>query len=140
MMTKTGIKNIILLSLLVFLPLFLIGCQKDSINGHLDGRWQIMEIETDGEVNEVKDQQLYYNFYMHVCNLSFYGGVFAEANFILENNIIYLSFPYINTPDRFESLSNYGIYSNPVEFRVVYLDKKKLIMENDESIITCRKF
>ena len=139
-MKKSGIKNIILLSLLFLLPLFLNGCQKASINGYLDGRWLIMEIETDGKVKDVKNQQLYYNFYLHVCNLSFYDGILTEANFNFNNDLIYLYFPYINTPDRFESLSNYGIYSNPVEFRVVYLDKKKLIMENDESIITCRKF
>lgn len=120
--------------------LSLSGCQKASINGHLDGRWQIMEIETDGIVNSMKDEQLYYNFYLHVCNLSFYGGIFAEANLKYENDIITLDFPYLHQTDHFNRLRSYGIYSNPEEFRVLFLDKNKLIMENDESIITLRKF
>lgn len=129
--------------ILTLLGLFLSGmvsCQKDSVNGNLDGRWQILEIETPNGVKNVKDQQLYYNFYMHVCNLSYYSGIFAEANFFFEDNTITLEFPYLNTTQHYDRLQEYGIYSNPVLFHVSYLDKKKLIMENDESIITCRKF
>lgn len=116
------------------------GCQKASINGDLDGRWQIIEIETDNEIEDVKDNQLYYNFYMHVCNLSYYGGVFTEAVLSYDNNIIELFFPYIQTDYGEMVLTQYGIYSNPVKFKVVYLDKKKLVMQNDNVIITCRKF
>lgn len=99
-----------------------------------------MEIETEGEIESVKDKQLYYNFYLHVCNLSYYGGVYTDGNFHYEDNKITLDFPYINTEEGVETLARYGIYSNPETFIVVYLDKKKLIMENDESLITLRKF
>lgn len=115
-------------------------CQKAPINGHLDGRWQIMEIEHQEKVENIADSQFYYNFYLHVCNLSYYGGVLSEANFIYKDNLIYLDFPYVETPEGLYNLTKYGIYSNPVEFEVMYLDKKKLIMRNDESLITLRKF
>lgn len=139
MKDKKGVYIVVLLASLMMI-LFFNGCQKAPINGDLDGRWQILEIQTNNSVIDVKDQQLFYNFYMHVCNLSFYGGIFTEANLTYENDMIYLNFPYIYTPGQIERLSEYGIYTNPVEFHVSYLDKKKLIMKNDESIITLRKF
>ena len=137
---KLKYKSIFPLLVIAFISLGFWSCQKASINGDLDGRWQILEIETTEGIEQVKDKQLYYNFYMHVCNLSYYGGIFAEANFNYENNFIKLSFPHINYSELYYRLNQYGIYSNPVEFKVVYLDKKKLVMENDKSLITCRKF
>ena len=134
------IRIIIISFISVFLFQGLTCCQKASINGDLDGRWQILEIENSGEVEYVKDKQLYYNFYMHVCNLSFYGGIFTEANFHYNDNLITLDFPYIDSPEKMDKLKEYGIYSTTVEFNVVYLDNKKLIMQNDESVITLRKF
>lgn len=132
----------------IFLPIVLIGllflfngCQKSSINGDLDGRWQIMEMEINGVTKNIKDQQLYYNFYLHVCNLSGYGGIVTEANFSLSNNFIFLNFPYITNDAGREKLERFGIFSNPVEFEIVFLNKKKLIIkEGDNIIITLRKF
>ena len=135
------VKKIIYFNIAILIGLLILpACQKSPINGDLDGRWQIMEIERNGEVKEVKEDQLYYNFYMHVCNLSSYGEINPEANFNFENNTIELSFPYVNTETGMRRLNLFGIYSNPVEFEVLYLDKKKLIMENDECLLTLRKF
>ena len=67
---------------------FFFGCQKASINGNLDGRWQLMEIEENQRVLSVKDKQLYYNFYMHVFNLSKYGEYSSNGNFSFEDNKI----------------------------------------------------
>ena len=131
----------ILLSIILLLcNILFVNCQKSSINGDLDGRWQILEIEIGDNIKYVKDDQLYYNFYLHVCNLTFYGGIFTVGNLKYENDQIYMDFPYINTPNGRETLQEYGIYSNPVEFKIFYLDKKKLVMGNDESTITLRKF
>lgn len=139
-MVKTK-HNIIIAIICFSFYVLLSGCQKSSINGNLDGRWQIMEMEVNGQVENMKDKRLYYNFYLHVCNLTYYGGVFTVGNLRYENNEIYLDFPYINTPDRMEILrTNYGIYSNPVTFTVFFIDKKKLVIGNDESLITFRKF
>ena len=139
---KTRKKNIaILIRTLFFVCIMLTGCQKAPINGDLDGRWQVLEIESVGTVRDVKDDQLYYSFYLHVCNLTYYGGVFTEGNLRYENDEIYMDFPYINTTEGLASLGNYyGIYTNPVVFKVIHLDSKRLVMGNDESVITLRKF
>lgn len=134
------VKKHIVFMLLAMLILCITGCQKAPINGDLDGRWQLMEIETFEGVKDIADDQLYYSFYLHVCNLSYYGGFYTEGNFIFENNLLIIDFPYIKEDISDSSLPRFGIFSNPVEFKVVYLDKKKLIMENDESLITLRKF
>ncbi|MCH5229180.1 MAG: lipocalin-like domain-containing protein [Muribaculaceae bacterium] len=120
--------------------LIIAGCQKAPINGDLDGRWQILTIETEEGVFDVKDRQFYYNFYMHVCNLSVYGGIITEANLLYEDDRIFLNFPYIETPEEYFHLTEFGIYSNPVEFQVLYIDKKGLVMQSEESLITLRKF
>lgn len=116
------------------------GCQKEAINGDLDGKWQIMDVEKDGVVESVKDEQLYYNFYMHVCNLNFYGGDFTVGNLKYENNTIWLDFPYATTPESVARLQQYGIFTNPVTFSIEYLDKNKLILKNGDVVLTLRKF
>ena len=119
----------------------LAGCQKSPINGDLDGRWQIITIETGEDIEEVKDLQLYYNFSLHICNLSYYGGSYTDGIFNYDSNLIHIHFPYITNVVGMSRLSQYGIYSNPVEFKVEYLDKKKLILkEGDNVVITLRKF
>lgn len=133
------VKLIYLGVLSIILSLLNFGCTKDSINGDLDGRWQIMEIVPLYE-GSLKDKQLYYNFYLHVCNLSYYGGVLTEGNFVYENNKITLDFPYIQTIIGHEKLSEYGIMSNPVTFEILHLSKNKLILQDGEITITLRKF
>ena len=139
MISQQSNKNI-LLSVALLIILFLSGCNKKSINGDLDGRWQIMEIERNGVSEYVKDQQLYYNFYLHVCNLSWYGFFYTDGNMKYEDKTLWLQFPYINTPQGIEKLKDYGIYSNPVTFQVELLTKSKLILKEGDLIITLRKF
>lgn len=130
--------------LIIFQALFLISllgaCQKESINGHLDGRWQVMEIEKNGVTENVKKSQLYYNFYLHVCNLSTYGTIYPDGTFSYENNMLEIYFPTINSENYAELLTLFGIYSNPVVFEVDYISKDKMILKEGEIIITLRKF
>lgn len=127
-------------SIALFLCIGFSGCQKASINGYLDGRWQILEFESGSEIESVKDQQLYYNFYMHVVNLSAYGGDITDGNMLFKDNILWMEFPYINTIDGMEKLGRYGIFSNPVEFEVLTLNKNTLILKEGDLLITLRKF
>lgn len=127
-------------SLIILFVTLLSGCDKASINGDLDGRWQILEISTYNNPENIKDRQLYYNFYLHVCILSYYGGEFTAGNFVYENNRIRLHFPYINSSEGMKLLNRYGIFSNPVTFEILYLSKNKLILQDGEITITLRKF
>lgn len=126
--------------LLLTFTILLAGCQKDSINGNLDGRWQILEIENGGKVSQVKDEQLYYSFYLHVCELSFYGGSFTQGNLKYDGRTVWMQFPYIQTTNGKEKLKEYGIFSNPVEFTVEYLDRNVMILKDKDVIINLRKF
>lgn len=128
---------------LVFVALCLTGltnCQKSSINGDLDGRWQVMEIIVDDNSFNIKDEQLYYNFYLHVCNLSYYGGVYTEGNLEYDGKELKMTFPNLEYGEPTTNLMRFGIYSNPVEFTVLSIDKKRLVMENDKSMVILRKF
>ena len=120
---------------------FISSCQKAPINGDLDGMWQIMEV--DPEPDEILiPERLYYNFYLHVVQLTYYGGAFTTGNLIYdkEKGIIQIEFPNAPALDSILKLRQYGVYTNPVIFQVEYLDKNKLILKNDEATVTLRKF
>lgn len=42
--------------------------------------------------------------------------------------------------DAITALKQYGIYHNPVTFEIVTLNKKHMILKNDDAVITLRKF
>ena len=131
--------KIISFTILIIIFNFFYSCQKKSINGDLDGMWQVMEVNPKPSENIIENR-LYYGFYMHVCNLSFYGGVYTEGKMIYNNSHLGIFFPYDNNPNFNKVLKQYGINSNPVVFEVKFLDKNKLILHNDETSILLRKF
>ena len=132
------------LCLLTILMIFswLASCQKSPINGDLDGQWQILNVEP-----EVKDAvlpgRLYYCFSLHVCQLTHSnGGAITSGNLYYDkvSGLIHLDFPYDKSEISVLRLKQYGINSNPVTFNIEYLDKKKLIMRDGDTVITLRKF
>ena len=124
-----------LLALLLFT---LFACQKSPINGDLDGQWQVMEVTPEAPV--IIHERLYYNFSLHVCNLSYYGGSLADGNLTNYGDRIILDFATATGPTTRKKLEQYGIYTNPVTFNIEYLDKNKLILSNREATVTLRKF
>lgn len=139
-MKKQHIFSSLFFIAIIFCVCSLTSCSKRPINGDLDGRWQILTIEKKEVSENVKDSQLFYNFYLHVCNLAVYGSVVAEANLNYENNTISLNFPYVKSPEDMATLHKFGIFSNPVVFQVQHIDKKKLIIKEGDITITLRKF
>ena len=125
---------------ILFILISCFGCQKEPINGYLDGRWQIMEFEDNGVTENKKDLQLYYNFNLHVCSLSTYGAYFTDGNMRYDGKTLWLDFPYASSPVAIQKLSEYGIYSNPVTFTVESITKEKLILKEGDLLITLRKF
>lgn len=118
-------------------------CRKASDNGKLDGQWQIMSIEElpSGEIKTL-DQQLYICLNLHVMHLTNNEGVCCSGNMTYDKSGGKLScdFPYDTTSESIKGLRQWGIYSNPVNFEVVELNGKKLVLKSDASIITCRRF
>lgn len=112
--------------------IFFLSCQKAPINGDLDGQWEVVEVIPEPE-NIVIDERLFYNFSLHVCMLSYYGGTLGYSN--LEYNGENISLNFVEeTPDGdFNALPQYGILSNPVTFSVKFENSHNLILTSNES-------
>lgn len=134
-------KNIIacLVIASVFILMLTPSCQKAPINGDLDGQWQVMSVDPE-PVDKPISQRIYYCFYLHTCQLTFYGGVFATANMIYDGKTLSLDFPYADSELSIRRLCQYGINENPITFTVDHLDKKSLILRHGDTTVTMRKF
>lgn len=114
-------------------------CQKTPINGDLDGQWQVMSVTPEPEERPI-EERLYYCFNLHVCNLTYYGGVFTSGNIQFDDKTLYLDFPYADSHLSIRRLRQYGIDENPITFSVEHLDKKSLILRHGDTVVTMRKF
>ncbi len=137
------LKTTLIYSLIgMFILLINTGCNKYPINGDLDGQWQVMEV-TPEPSEIVYPERLYMCFSLHVCQLTGHiEGVHAKANmrFDQKKRTLYLDFPYIETEESLARLKQYGIYSNPVTFQVEKLNSSKLILRDNDVVVTLRKF
>ena len=137
--------NIILIICLTVLSLGMAACQKDSINGKLDGQWQIMKIEklSDGSV-EIPASGRYICIYLHVVNLNPSSGYMGRPysgnmSYDKQTGILSIDFPY-NKGEEAVQLAPWGIYSNPVTFHVETVNGKQLVLRSDATIVTCRRY
>lgn len=116
------------------------GCQKSPINGELDGQWQILSVTPEAP-EKVTDENLYMNFSLHVCQLSYRtGGCWQTANLSFDGSSITLNFPYADNELSDKFLKQYGIYRNPVTFEVVELNNKNLVLRDGNVTVSLRKF
>lgn len=137
-MKLKNIFNIFLFTGILF-AISLSSCQKKPINGWLDGEWEVMEV-TPAPPQWDQDLRIFYNFSRTVCQLTVYGGPFTAGNMVYDGEFLYIDFPLIKTPEEELTLKQYGIYSNPVSFKVEFDGKKRLILSNDQSLVILRKF
>lgn len=140
MNSKKTSRNIFISALSALLLLLIsASCQKAPINGDLDGQWQVMDVSPEPEV-KIIEANLYYCFYLHVCQLSYYDGMFASGNMNFNGKTLSLDFPSISAPISKLKLAQYGITENPITFTVEHLDKKSLILKHGDTTVTMRKF
>lgn len=144
MKKQKDIFRIFLIGLTAIAGVLMMGsCRKASDNGKLDGQWQIMQIETlDDDQVRVPQRRVYICLNLHVVQLSSVGGISASGNMKYDkaSGELNWDFPYHVTPQEISSLSEWGIYSNPVTLHVVKLDGKSMVLKSDKSVITCRRF
>lgn len=128
-----------LLFILISILAITTGCQKSSINGDLDGMWHVVSVEptVDGPF---EPDRLYYNFSLHVCQLSTYGGAWINGAMDYQSDKITVDFSSFNVPDQEVRLRQYGINSDPVTFTVEKLDRKHLVLRDGDTVITLRRF
>lgn len=133
--------TLILISLLLTSLISLSGCQKSPVNGDLDGMWHIISIDPAPDVDGPFDSsQLYYNFSLEICQLSIYGGPWINGLMNYSEDTIALDFSSSKVPDQSIKLKQYGINSDKVVFHIEELNSKHLIINNENTTITMRKF
>lgn len=129
-------------------------CDKLPMNGDLDGMWQLMSVEMDGEVSDVKSRKRYWSFQLHLVqfsrgdNTNRYFAHFKHKNDSL--HIYDLCFPSENFTDSDDNvmftesdvhiLNQWGIYNLYNKFKVEKLDSDVMILKNDEMKLRFRKF
>ncbi len=128
----------IIAAALILLATTLTGCRKGSINGDLDGMWQILTIENlaDGTTEDIKDSQLYYCLYLHTANLTKRGGVMFTANMTYEGDKLTPDFPTA----RPGALTEWGIKGTSVTFTIEHLTGSDLVMCSSDHRLTFRKY
>lgn len=134
---KSNLRTLICLSTIIFIVAFSTGCRKAYINGDLDGQWQVMSIEyQDGTL--VSPERTYYRINLHTMQLFAvgYGQQTANMTYDRDEASIYCDFPRSDV----KALSRYGISSNPVNFKILEMTSKKLVLSTDGTVISCRKF
>lgn len=132
----------------------LFSCDKLPANGDLDGMWQIMEIERGDSVENVKTKQLYMSIQLKLFQLDdvpndrLYIGYFEYKGYTLR--FWKTSYPSKNEsdkddnvviePSRLYLLHPFGLSSTDETFTVDKLTRDVLILHNDSTRITYRKF
>jgi len=151
----------ILLLMTVMLAL-LASCEnKWPRNGDLDGQWQLLSIEHDGIVTDVKDKQLYLSFQLDLCQLSTasnhiqYYCYFERTGCNFERtgrHIIFRQFSEIAsldtktndnlpvTAENLHLLRQWGYYSQIETFHIESLSKDDMVLRSDSARIVYRKF
>lgn len=128
-----------IIGILFITGFFFIGCEKLNINGDLDGEWEVMNVYPSPPPIEL-DTRYFYNFQLHVCQLTIYGLPFTNGNLDYKGSNMTLNFPYIKNQEEILQLKQYGIFTNPVTFNVEFIGKTGLILSNEDVTITLRKF
>ncbi|WP_167761591.1 lipocalin-like domain-containing protein [Barnesiella sp. WM24] len=126
-------KILILLMAAVF-ALTVSSCRKRSINGDLDGMWQVMSIEyADGTV--VNPESTYYCLFLHTFNLQRPGNRIA-GNMIYEGDELKLEAPYATASE----LNPWGMNNTVTTFRILRLTSGNMTLESDYAHLELRKF
>lgn len=114
------------------------GCQKTPINGDLDGQWQVVEVSPLPE-ETVVHERLYYNFSLHVCQLTYYDGWFTKAWMEYNGETLSLDFPYIDSQEDLFLLRQYGVPEPQTTFKVKFERSNRLTLTCEQSTVTLVK-
>ncbi len=133
-------REVVYTLLILMMSICYTSCQKSAINGDLDGQWQVMSIDPEPD-NYNPEQRVYYCFSLHTVQLTAFGGPWMSGNILkFDDGSLALDFPYATTPQDINRLRQYGINRNPVTFSIGHLDKNRLVLKDDDTTITLRKF
>lgn len=123
-------------------------------NGYLDGQWQLLSIEHDGIVTDVKDKQLYLSFQLELFQLNpvgnqnrYYGYFDRTGDQIVFRQFSHIAERDIKTDDNLPIppeeqylLRQWGYYSPYETFHIESLDAGNMVLRSDSARIVYRKF
>ena len=121
-----------------FIPLLfalasITSCQKASINGDLDGMWQLMKIEKKDKPAEVPTQ-LYYCIQLHMVQLQ--GSKVCHGTFNYQNDSIHIVIRNCQIRD----VAAYGMNDTIQSFCIENLSSKQLTLNSTYARLQFRKF
>ena len=134
--------------------LFCTACDKVPMNGKLDGMWQILSIQTPQGIRDVKSQQAYLSFQLHLTQWD-YSSQRYYAHFLHEgDSIFFYDFsglsshvtsadddPEITPADMAGGLFDvFGIHTTNARYHINQLGHSRLVLEAQDTILTFRKF
>lgn len=143
----------IYLFLIAIVACIITSCEnKWPINGDLDGQWQLMTLEQDGKIKEMKEERVYWNFQLHMlmlCSKEIYyahfehdGSTirlfdisFSSANEKAEDDNIRMSEEEIKS-----ILSPLGISKKNETYEIERLTDETMILKTDDKLLRFRKF
>lgn len=131
--------KILIFALFCMINILFAGCAKAPLNGHLDGEWEVMNINPAPPVYG-QETRRFFSFQLHVCQLTSYGQWFTHGSLEYDYPHMKLSFPYIDSDWQEKILQQYGIYSNPITFDVKFEGDRFMTLSNEEVTITLKKF
>lgn len=157
--------RILHLSLSFLCLLAILSCDKIPANGKLDGMWQVMMVEDDGTVTDMKDKKVYWSFQLGLVQFSthnssrykrmyarfkresvelrFYDFFYDSENFSESDNNEWV------TPDKASLLNPWGVYPEADEeqtgrikktYTITTLDDNTLIVSSYRESVVLRKF
>ena len=147
-------KNILYPSYLFLICIIINSCDKLPQNGDLDGMWQVLTIELNGTIDNIKDSQYYLSFQLDLFQLTttrnnkIYYGYFDHKN----DSIIFRQFSdmaeehptspdnYPITSENISIINQWGFYTLRDSFYIEHLTKDDMILRSKYARITYRKF
>lgn len=132
----------------------LLACDKLPANGDLDGMWQIIEIQRGDSIADMRQHQVYMSIQLRLFQMDDVKvGLRYVGYFERKGNTMHFwktSYPsaYENdkddnrevAPEDYHYLHSFGFDSSEAFFNISHLTKDVLVLYNDSTKITYRKF
>lgn len=144
-------------TILSILTVLLMSCDKMPMNGDLDGMWQLVSEQLDGESGQTdrKPDRIYISFQLHTAQFDGHGKVGAyystfchKGDTLRFQNICAKSMNETKEDDNRPlteeeikaSMRDWGFVSLNPAFKVEMLNSKHMVLRSDFSTLRFRKF
>lgn len=139
-------KQILLFTFLLLLPLLTGSCDKMDCNGQLDGNWQLTRWEDRNSGSIMADNYtgIYYCVKLNLIKISYLQGDKRTflTRFSHRNDSLFIGEVYMAPFDEIvscDSLAECGVEPDG-KFRIEVLNSTRMILSNPRSILTFRKY